>query len=235
MNVGYVKKLIHFRRKYSDWLLTLLTVLMLLLMFVIIPLQAAGVASFQGVGLLALLATIAGAMVISINRLAFTVMSIAFVTNVIVIIFRSYQASPYDLYVAASCWLIITLTLALVVARAVFGRGRITQHRIVGAVLLYLLIALAFIMLFSFVGLSFDNAFNGLTFEYNSALASRLLYFSFVTLTSTGYGDIVPIHPLARSLCNLESIIGQLYPAILLARLVTLELVANTVRTAPDR
>jgi hypothetical protein len=123
--------------------------------------------------------------------------------------------------------LIITLTLGVVVIRAVFGRGRITYHRIAGAVLLYLLIGLAFMVLFSFVGLSSGNAFSGLTFEYDAALASRLLYFSFVTLTSTGYGDIVPIHPLARSLCSLEAIIGQLYPAILLARLVTLELVAN--------
>jgi len=52
----------------------------------------------------------------------------------------------------------------------------------------------------------------------------RLLYFSFVTLTSTGYGDILPLHPFAPSLANLESIIGQLFPATLLARLVSLEL-----------
>jgi hypothetical protein len=39
-----------------------------------------------------------------------------------------------------------------------------------------------------------------------------------------GYGDIVPIHPLARSLANLEGVIGQLYPATLLARLVSLEI-----------
>jgi hypothetical protein len=44
------------------------------------------------------------------------------------------------------------------------------------------------------------------------------------TLTTVGYGDIVPVHPLARSLSNLEAVIGQLYPATLLARLVTLEL-----------
>jgi hypothetical protein len=50
---------------------------------------------------------------------------------------------------------------------------------------------------------------------------------SFVTLTSTGYGDIIPVHPLARSLCNIESIVGQLYPAMILARLVTLELRAD--------
>jgi hypothetical protein len=56
------------------------------------------------------------------------------------------------------------------------------------------------------------------------ALASNLIYFSFVTLTTTGYGDVFPVHPIARSLCNVEAIIGQLYPATLLARLVTLEI-----------
>lgn len=224
MRTGYVRELIHLRRKHGDWLLTLLTVLLLVIMFVIIPLQAAGVSFFQGFGLVALLAIIAGAMVISINPMALAVMSIAFVTNLFVIGFRPF---PYDVHIVAGCWLVITLTLGVVVVRAVFGRGRITYHRIVGAVLLYLLIALAFMMLFSFVGLSFDGAFHGMTFEYDSALASRLLYLSFVTLTSTGYGDIVPIHPLARSLCSMEAVIGQLYPAILLARLVTLELVAN--------
>ena len=56
------------------------------------------------------------------------------------------------------------------------------------------------------------------------ALASNLIYFSFVTLTTTGYGDVFPLHPIARSLCNLEAVIGQLYPATLLARLVTLEM-----------
>jgi hypothetical protein len=224
MRTGYLRELIQLRRKYSDWLLTLLTILLLVIMFIIIPLQAAGVTFFQGFGLAALLAIIAGAMVISINPMALAAMSIAFITNLLVVVFRPF---PYDVHVVAGCWLIITLALSVVVGRAVFGRGRVTYHRIVGAVLLYLLIALAFMMLFLFVGVSFDGAFGGLKFEYDSVLASRLLYFSFVTLTSTGYGDIVPIHPLARSLCSLEAVIGQLYPAILLARLVTLESIAN--------
>ena len=63
-----------------------------------------------------------------------------------------------------------------------------------------------------------------MTFEDSPALASNAIYFSFVTLTSTGYGDVFPVHPMARSLCNLETILGQLYPATLLARLVTLEI-----------
>ena len=61
-------------------------------------------------------------------------------------------------------------------------------------------------------------------FEDSPALASEVIYFSFVTLTSTGYGDIFPVHPVARSFCNFETILGQLYPATLLARLVSLEI-----------
>jgi cytochrome c biogenesis factor len=105
----------------------------------------------------------------------------------------------------------------------VFGGGRITYHRIIGAILLYLLIAVTFATLFAFLGLSIPNTFKGIAFEDDAALASSLFYLSFVTLTSTGYGDIIPVHPIARSLCNIESIIGQLFPATILARLVTLE------------
>jgi hypothetical protein len=45
-----------------------------------------------------------------------------------------------------------------------------------------------------------------------------------VTLTSTGFGDVTPVHPIARTLTNVEAIIGQLFPATLLARLISLEL-----------
>jgi hypothetical protein len=60
------------------------------------------------------------------------------------------------------------------------------------------------------------------------AIAGNLIYFSFVTLTTTGYGDIARLHPYARSLANVEAIIGQIYPATLLARLVTLELAGRS-------
>jgi Ion channel len=84
-------------------------------------------------------------------------------------------------------------------------------HRIVGAILLYLLIAVAFATQFAFVGLSNDGAIKGIAFDDDRSIASELFYMSFVTLTSTGYGDIVPVHPFARSLCNMPTLSGDAF------------------------
>ena len=106
-----------------------------------------------------------------------------------------------------------------------FGRAFGLMKSTAPRILLYLVIGLIFVALFCFVALLAPNAFAGFPpLEDNLSVAGNLIYFSFVTLTSVGYGDIVPLHPLARSLANIEAIIGQLYPATLLARLVTLEL-----------
>jgi len=227
MIVDLINKLHELRRKNRDWLLTALTAVLTLMIFVFAPLQAAGIFVFQGFAIAGLLAIIGGALIISSNSIALGLLLIAFIANFVVFFLRLFYSWPYNLYLLAGAWLIIAVTLGIVVARAVFGRGRISYHRIVGAILLYLLIAVTFATLFAFVGLSIPDAFKGIAFEDNSALANSLFYLSFVTLTSTGYGDIVPLHPVARSLCNIESIIGQIYPVTVLARLVTLELRAG--------
>lgn len=213
------------RRRYTDRLLTLLAVLLALHMFVFAPLHAMGIFAFQGFTVVALIGIIIAMIVISDNRVCVVVMSCCLGANVAVFLLRLlYPPWPYNLYMIAIAWFAMAITLGWVVSQAVFRPGRITYHRIIGAILLYLLIALAFATMFVFVGLAVPNAFKDLSFEDNAALASSVYYLSIVTLTSTGYGDIVPLHPIARSLCNIESIIGQLYPATLLARLVTLEM-----------
>ena len=53
---------------------------------------------------------------------------------------------------------------------------------------------------------------------------ARLVYFSYITMTSVGFGDITPISPVACTLSMVQALIGQLFPAILLARLVSLEI-----------
>ena len=227
MTVDFKSKLQQLRRQNRDRLLTLLTAVFMLMIFVFAPLQAAGIFLFQAFAIAGLLAIVGAALIISGNPIALGLLSIAFIANFAVFFFRLYYPWPYNLHLLAGAWLVIAITLAMVVARAVFGGGRITYHRIVGAVLLYLLIAVAFATLFAIVGLSIPGAFRGIRFEDDSALASSLFFLSFGALTSSGYSDIFPVHPLARSLCNVESVVGQLYPATILARLVTLELRAD--------
>jgi hypothetical protein len=212
------------RDRWSDPLLTALTVLLVVMLFVIAPLQASGIFLFQAFELFFAIILIAGVFVMSGSRIAVVAMLAALVMAVTGAIFRLTAPSILDINLFAASWLIMGIVMVCVVAPAVFGSGRVTYHHIMGAVLLYLTIAVIFVALFTFMGTLVPKAFSGLVVEDSPALASNLIYFSFTTLTTTGYGDIFPVHPIARSLCNLEGIFGQLYPATLLARLVTLEI-----------
>jgi hypothetical protein len=121
------------------------------------------------------------------------------------------------------------------VARHVFGPGRVTAHRVQGAVLLYLNVAALFAIAYSVI---VQHAPGAIALTTGGALptgpgvqTASLTYFSLATITTTGYGDLVPVSPFARSLANLESVIGQLFPATLLARIVALHL-AHQGKTA---
>jgi hypothetical protein len=210
--------------KWRDPLLTALTVALLCLMFVIAPLDAAGIIEAGNYGFALILVVAGCVLVVSARATAAAVMlvSLGLVTAAAILRYRHH--STFDIYLDVMGWTAIDITLIWVVSSAVFGPGRVTYHRVIGAILLYLTIGLTFVPLYAFVGLLVPGAYSGLMLNDDSSLFSHLIYFSFVTLTTIGYGDIIPVHPLARSLSNVEGIMGQLYPATLLARLVTLEL-----------
>jgi len=115
--------------------------------------------------------------------------------------------------------------LAGVVFREVLNKGPITLHRVQGAVAVYLLLGLIWAFAYDMVLLSAPDAFHSseLTVQHKT-VTPPLIYFSVMTLTTVGYGDITPIHPMARALAMLEAVIGQLFPVILIARLVAMEL-----------
>jgi Ion channel len=114
--------------------------------------------------------------------------------------------------------------LTWVVLHAVYAPGRMTSHRLQGAVVLYLTLAVICASALSLIREMSPTAFatprrrGGGPDEF-----ATMLYFSLTTLTTAGYGDIVPVDPFARSLANLESLLGPFYLAITIARLVTLE------------
>lgn len=111
--------------------------------------------------------------------------------------------------------------MAMVVLVQAFRSGVVNIHRIQGAVAAYLLLGLAWAFAYELVAALVPGAFAS---AQPVAEHSRVwIYYSFVTLTTVGYGDVTPLHPAARSLAMMEALTGQLYPAILLARLVTLQ------------
>jgi hypothetical protein len=123
--------------------------------------------------------------------------------------------------------IMIGLLLMLVLTR-VFSPGPVTRQRIEGAVAAYLLFGLAWAQLYEAVEVLAPGAFGLPKGEIPvGGWFSPLLYFSFVTLTTVGYGDIQPVHPVVRSLAMFEALVGQLYPAVLIGRLVSLRVTAD--------
>ncbi len=111
---------------------------------------------------------------------------------------------------------------------AVIRDSRVTIETIKGAVCVYLLIGLTWVYVFVTIDMAFPGSFRiepsseGLAVGH--ILVRRqlhhLLYFSFATLTTLGYGDIVPLRGVAQTACYLEAIVGQVFLTVLVARLV---------------
>ncbi|MDH3845208.1 MAG: potassium channel family protein [Myxococcales bacterium] len=108
-----------------------------------------------------------------------------------------------------------------------FQQREVTVNMIFGAVVTYLLIAVAFALVFQILELQHQGSFSGVVveaFETRKKLDQSLMYFSLVCLTTMGFGDIVPVSNLARPLAVLEGVFGQLYLAVMIARLVGLHI-----------
>ncbi len=121
--------------------------------------------------------------------------------------------------------LIAALLLGAMFITRALRDGRINMHRIMGAVGAFLLIGVMFSQLYRILAMVVADAFAvGGAPAPTAVFLPRVNYFSFVTLTSLGYGDITPLHPFARAFVTLEALTGQLFLAILVARLVAMEL-----------
>ena len=115
--------------------------------------------------------------------------------------------------------------LAALTLQHVFRRGQITTARLLGAVAVYLLLAVIFGEVYWLLLQVDPEAFRFSHEPANAgAVRSGLTYFSLTTLTTIGYGDIVPVNAAGRSLATMEGLIGQLYPAVLIGRLVSLQI-----------
>jgi hypothetical protein len=115
------------------------------------------------------------------------------------------------------CFYLWALWLA---GRQVLFSGVIDRNTIVGAVCIYLLMGVIWALLYMFVAQFVPDAFSGIRQDIWHANFTNTIYFSFVTLTTLGYGDITPVAPISRFLVYMEAIVGVFYMAILVASLI---------------
>ena len=134
-----------------------------------------------------------------------------------------------------AAWLLLALFivyLLTVVGAAVIRARRVTLDTILGAIAVYLLLAMVWTLLYAVVALLDPNAFQLPSVDAARIDRARLgtdlptfVYYSFVTLTTMGYGDVLPLSHAARGLATCEAVVGQIYLAVLVARLVGLHIV----------
>lgn len=108
------------------------------------------------------------------------------------------------------------------IGKSVFVTDRVTANRIIGSICLYLLIGIFFAFFDGAMALTIPDFYN-FGRSYSGSHLSHMIdmvYFSFSTLTTSGFGDITPLHPVAKIITVFEAIIGSLYVAVMIARLV---------------
>ena len=211
--------------RFRDPGLTLLLVLQLCLVFLAAPLAAKGLPIARPIIETMVLAVVVIVVMLSHRPGAIGAILPGLAAMLASILLGS-EWSPAVVSVLRHGGNILTFSaLTWVLSHVVYAPGRITFHRLQGAGVLYLNLATIFASAFSLIWELNPAAFANLAPPTGGpGELATILYFSLTTLTTTGYGDIVAVDPFARSLANLESVIGQFYLAITVARLVTLEL-----------
>jgi len=148
-----------------------------------------------------------------------------------------FTSSPTIEIVSATCsCLFLAVTVIALISRLFIVRS-VTLDTISAGICAYLLTAVAFAYAFAVLELRHPGSFSAALFEKTAggiaplvASLHNFVYYSFVCLTTTGFGDIAPISEGARSLSVMESVFGQLYVAILIARLVSLQVAQSMMK-----
>lgn len=206
--------------------LTTLLFLLVAYVFVVTPFISSGhTLELLGIVIFALL-LLAGLLTMARQRAAQVFSGIFVLSSIGVRIARVVFGFSGLLAWDALFSILSVIGMIFVVLWQVYREGPVTGHRVRGAIAAYLLIAVMFAHCYAFMAALLPGSFQLPAWASiaGNERGEMFFYFSVVALTTVGFGDITAIHPFARSLVMVEALIGQLYPAILIARLVTLEI-----------
>jgi hypothetical protein len=209
----------------GDGSLTIAVVLLITFSFVLYPMVEVGVVSRVWLDLAFGAFMAMGATFVFEPRPIVRLFLLALGGAVVVSVLDHFFDQPWLLALRAIASILACVLLAWLLLTRVMRDGRINVNRIMGAVGSYLLIGVVFAQMYRLLAYSIDGAFaiGGAPASFDE-IRGLLTYYSYITLTSTGYGDITPLHPYARSLATLEALSGNLFLTVLVARLVGLEM-----------
>jgi len=163
-----------------------------------------------------------------------TGMGFAFLVLIVVLVSALFNLAGLDV-VHLLMLLIFYVMTAIFAARQVLFTGEITGNKIVGAMCIFFLLGLIWATLYLLL-LELDPAtFNNVEYQEWQNNSSKIIYFSFVTLTTLGYGEITPAVPLARFLTYLEAITGLFYIAVIVASLVGVSIASRSASHPNDQ
>jgi hypothetical protein len=206
------------------------------LVFFLLPLADYRQAAILGTNLLASVLLISGGIALIDRAWA----QRAVVVLALSMVVASLAETLFDVRVLSVAGTVLTalvlVLLMLLLLVDVYRPGPITRYRIAGAVAAYVLLGLTWAYVYALIEL---GAPGSLHFPGSDATGvtqpqplGDLFYFSAATMTTVGYGDVVPVAPFARSMAMLEAISGQVFLATLIARLVSLREPSPTRRAA---
>lgn len=192
--------------------------------FLNIPLAHARSLSSSVLAVMWLFLIVTTALIATRKRAATLAMLVSAIVALVANVLRIDEPSTLTIGIGAGSCAVFMLLLSWVVWGAVDGPGPVTYHRVRGAIVIYLSIGLAFAALYELLITLVPNAITSVPPRGDYLVVGKsVMYYSLSTLTSIGYGDLLPVHPIARSLSTFESVIGQLFPAILVARIIAQE------------
>ena len=154
------------------------------------------------------------------QRIWFRVGFILISVGAINILLHTIFAHEWALYVNLVVALLFYLFTTMLAFEALFTGEQIDLNMIMGSICVYILVGICWSIFYFFESVIHPGAFNGVDAEISKSRFTDLLYYSYVTLSTLGYGDITPVTPIARTLAFLEALFGQFYIAILVASFV---------------
>ncbi len=219
----------------KEYSLTILLVMLVVTLFVVTPLASSAIISSEIMLCFIAGLTITGVAAVSGRRSMIIVVMLLAVSGIGLDWLAHFENQTSLAVLDDLLRLAFALMLAVIITFQVLRPGSVTHHRVQGAICVYLLAGLSWAYSFHVLFLLDHSAFR--VAEVGSTAPARtgmFRYFSFVTLTTLGYGDILPLSPIARSLATSEALFGQLYPAVMIARLISLEILDRRRRTPVD-